>query len=1385
MILLSILVPAILFVAAIPVAEAALPVDRSVAVQSDDRNGLVFEFTLPTLTAEPAGNGMEALRAEGFMVLSEVGAPSVPIQSFVIALPPGARVSLETSGLEVERTDRYSVAPVPEYDGDGRPDFRIDDRLSGRLYPERWFELSKPAMLRDQRVVKLTVQPVRHDFLTGATEILRRATVRVRFTGGRETGRGAAGTSEFESVYRNTVLNYRSGLAWRAPAPAMTKRMDEGDSFASSADWIKIRITERGLYRITYGDLQDAGLIDPRSTIGDARGIRMYAGLPFHLPEEINRPRANWMNQVAILVNGEEDGSFDPEDTIEFFALPAAGWAGEFDPDLPDYYEHFDNQYSWDNFYWITWGGSFSEPVKTRIASVDAGAPGGGTINRPATFTDRVHSEDDIYQDLSRYGEDGWFMDKFSTSDNDKTFWVQLQDADSTQDGNVRIGFYHYSDESDACGNDRAWVTVNDVAGNVLAWDSCRRLIDTLVVTDTVTSESDTSHISHIAPAYFDSTAHWIADDWNRVDIRVTYRMRIYLSWIEIGYERFFRARGGELHFRIDEAGIHRVPIAGLSVTDSRLFDVTDPFDVKELDGLVESGDSLVLHADVGGDAATYHALSDIAWKSPSGIERVVPANLRNAAVGAEYLIVCYDDFENSLTGLLAHRSDRFSVRMVSLSDVYNEFSWGVPDAVAIRDFLSYAYHHWDVRPLYVLLVGDATSDFKGRSNSSFSTLLPSLFHIDNSGSENSTYANDDFFTYISPTGLDNDWAPDIAIGRFPVNTAAEARILADKTVEYEANPELGSWRTRFLFLADDEIKKGSPGNFDCGFLLQHTRDTEKAAVILPETINREKLYMTEYPLNAAFMKPLARKDYIGWINDGFLLSNYLGHGGIDKIADEGLLTINDVAPEILKNGRRLHIFCAYSCSIGSFDLLNQNSIAEALLKLEGGGAVGSFSSDAPAYGTPSSTLNQYFLSYLVPDPYYIAPIGMAVQSAKVKSSMSGFQVENDQKYALLADPALTLGFPRMEVHFRNQGEMDCQRGKVDTLYAEVTDSLGTVATWLNGVADLSIWGMADTSGYSFLDTACFGSSSNPREKSVSYSLNGPTFFRGSVDVTGGRFRMPYFVPLDTRIGGLGRVSAYVSDGTTMTEAVGGDDSLNVTAEPAGAVFEDRTGPEVQITVDGASIREGLSFTREATFRMQLSDESGINLQRNDNYFTIHLILDQGQSQDLTPLFQYNRNSFQEGELVFRLSELPDLYVDEGDHLLSFRMADNLNNRTELDYQVFLVSVDAALDFRSPVLNYPNPFDPDADGVTEIVVELTRSARVTVQIMTNTGKRIREMKESTAESGLMIQLPWDGRDQDGDMVANGVYLIRVLAESDESSQSVETVGKAVVIRGGR
>jgi hypothetical protein len=220
----------------------------------------------------------------------------------------------------------------------------------------------------------------------------------------------------------------------------------------------------------------------------------------------------------------------------------------------------------------------------------------------------------------------------------------------------------------------------------------------------------------------------------------------------------------------------------------------------------------------------------------------------------------------------------------------------------------------------------------------------------------------------------------------------------------------------------------------------------------------------------------------------------------------------------------------------------------------------------------------------------------------------------------------------------------------------------------------------------------------------------------------------------------------------------------------------DTTGPEVTISFEeNPNFLEGDVIPPSATLHLSISDEHGINITGELGH-GITLVIDQDYQHefDLTKNFQYDLGSFQKGGLSYQLSNL-----SEGGHVLSIKAWDNANNSSLVSVRV---EVRAQMEFElTQVMNYPNPFSKE----TNFYYHLSSSAeRVEIEIFTLAGRLIKHLPNASKEVGINFSTTWDGKDQDGDQVANGVYIYKVTAEGriDGEAKKKEVFGKAVVLR---
>jgi flagellar hook assembly protein FlgD len=70
---------------------------------------------------------------------------------------------------------------------------------------------------------------------------------------------------------------------------------------------------------------------------------------------------------------------------------------------------------------------------------------------------------------------------------------------------------------------------------------------------------------------------------------------------------------------------------------------------------------------------------------------------------------------------------------------------------------------------------------------------------------------------------------------------------------------------------------------------------------------------------------------------------------------------------------------------------------------------------------------------------------------------------------------------------------------------------------------------------------------------------------------------------------------------------------------------------------------------------------------------------------------------------------------------------------------------------------------------------------VVVKIYTLAGRLVQSLETLSAGESF-VRVPWDGRDHDGDVLANGVYLYKVIAKTTDGRFSSEAIGKVSVLR---
>lgn len=409
------------------------------------------------------------------------------------------------------------------------------------------------------------------------------------------------------------------------------------------------------------------------------------------------------------------------------------------------------------------------------------------------------------------------------------------------------------------------------------------------------------------------------------------------------------------------------VSIGGFTTPDVRVFDITDPANPRELLGTIQSGNSITVALDDG--PHHLYALTGAQIAHPLSIAENQPSSLHSAGNRAELLVIAHHSLVSSLAPLkAAHEAQGMSVFIADLDDVYDEFSFGEKDPVAIKRFLT-AARSWQQAPRYVLLAGDASFDPRNYLGMGDFDLLPSHFI---STREIETMSDDWFVDF------DNDGFPDLPIGRFPVRTPQEAAVVVAKTVAHlQAAP--GSASRQALMVAD---RNDSSFDFE--------QEAQRLATQLPASLTT-----TVDRLGSG----LSKSQFLSQMNAGNAVVGFIGHGSVEEWSGEELLTSDDALA--LTNGPRTPFVFGLTCLNGFFEDVYTTSIAESLLNAPNGGAVAVWASSSLTTPESEAAMGETFLSRLFTTPS--PAIGDAILATK--STTTDADVRSS--FILFGDPAL------------------------------------------------------------------------------------------------------------------------------------------------------------------------------------------------------------------------------------------------------------------------------------------------------------------------------------------------------------------------------------------
>jgi hypothetical protein len=869
-------------------------------------------------------------------------------------------------------------------------------------------------------------------------------------------------------------------------------------------------------------------------------------------------------------------------------------------------------------------------------------------------------------------------------------------------------------------------------------------------------------------------------DGSNRLKIKYTgasSESQVYIDWFEVQYKKQFIAEDNYLIFNQIADGNQKYRITNFQNDQIDIYDITDWSNVQWVTNTeISSGTVTFGDMNIGFPRRKYIALTSEAYLQPEKIEPVQFSDLRGSINGADFIIVTYDDFFDAILPLKQHREiyDSLKTEVIKISDIYNEFSWGIFDPIAIRDFVKFAFENWIPAPKYVLLCGDGDYDYKNIKNNLDKNWIPP--YETSELNENSNRTMDEFFVNVSG----NDDKPDLAVGRFPVQTAEQVQNVVEKIINYETSPVwnpdqifvVEDWRNIVTMVGDDDYHTSASRDET-----MHTNDAETIIEnYVPNSYNKEKIYLIEYPAirepsTSGFRKPAATEALIKRINNGTLILNYIGHGAPDIWADERIL-LESRDFDRIQNQDKLPLWVAATCDFGRFDDPMEQGLAEKLFAAEKRGGIAFLTSARLAYASDNTALNREFYSQLFTNQQGTTErLGIALIRAKINN----YSGTNDQKYHLFGDPTMRLAAPNYNA-------------KITSIQPDTLKALSEIKVVAQVVKQNFPMDNLDAKAMlKVFDSKIDKIYTTPNGYQIRYKSQGKAIFRGALSVQAGRFKASFVVPKDITYGGrYGRVSIYFAN-----EQIHGSGYQDLIPVGGTSMLQDREGPIIKIGFQGQDFMEGNLVGEKSILEVEIADSiSGVNIA-GDIGHNITMVVDEQESNEiiLTELFNYYENNFKAGKVVYDFSNYKRSTLDQsnqlteqyglapGEHRITIKAWDNFNN-SSLTTASFKVVSDDVLKITN-VFNYPNPFS----SFTTFTFDINRDCKVKIKIYTVAGRLIESIDNLQAGAG-MYHVDWDGRDRDGDVLANGVYLYKIIATTQQQDKNLkdEYIGKLVIAR---
>ena len=1013
---------------------------------------------------------------------------------------------------------------------------------------------------------------------------------------------------------------------------ALYSQKAKESSVLASGKWFRIAVTEDGIYKIDYSKLVQLGLSNPSNP-------KIFCNNFGQLSYNNNDPRPDDLEELSIYISGN-DAILNEGEYLLFFGKGTHRWIYN---DTSAQYDFIRHNYSDTAYYFITSDSNSGKRIKTE-------SPPSLTANYSSLISDALYIHEIETKNLIKSGRE-WFQPISSINAIDiNPDFTDIVTSEKLKfsirvaaRASVQTMFKLYENDSPI-----ESILVQSV--NLFNYTGTYAQI----VTDTVSIIPGSASPAFYIRYYNNGESG--ADGW--------------IDYVKLQGRRFNTFNGTVVQYR-DSKSVGQGRITEFSIrstiSDITIWDITDPFLIKEIPDY-RSGEDNIFKVKTD-SLRSFIAFTHNKAMNPLINPVAIPNQDLHSNQPADMIIVTHPLFRpyaEELANIHLNNSGLIS-QVVTLQQVYNEFSGGIPDICAIRNFLRLKYQNQQNsnHPLkYLLLFGDGSYENKTLppSNPNF---IPT-YQSQNSNVVVSSFTSDDFYGLL---GEDDGEVEEngektlqdtlnIGIGRLPVSDTTQAGIILSKIKRYLNPSSMGEWRNVICLIADDE-----DGN-------THMSDAEGLASLITDSVpsfNIDKIYLDAFRQVTTITGqsyPDATKAVNDRINSGCLIFNYLGHGSENGLAHERVIKPEDI--NSWRNSGKLPLFITATCEFSRFDdveinlitrkMTGKTSAGETVLLNKDGGGIALMSTTRVVYSAPNYFLNRNIFNFAFDrdETGNTLRLGDIIRLAK-NNSGSG---PNKRNFSLLGDPALKLSYPQYGQVITDSINSVSISDNIDSLKAlalvtvsgHIENQFGLPINTFNGVISPLVYDKA-----SKIKTLA-----NDGGQIMEFNLRNNLIFSGKTKAKEGLFRFTFIVPRDIDYSfGTGKISYYAFDDK---EDMNGNFSNIVVGGFSSAPDIDTKGPDIKLYMNDTLFRNGGITDFNPRLLALIKDKSGINTTGSGIGHDITGFLDNDQNSSfiLNNYYVNDFDNYMSGKIFYDLSGLTG-----GNHSVTVKAWDNYNNYSE------------------------------------------------------------------------------------------------------------------------